>query len=161
MPLLIPLALLLSAGIQVLVPAESDKGWLLHVARMCLEGRRLYSGIVEVNPPLIIWFYEIPVWISMHLEGVKDFEALGAIGVLVSILTSITGMRVIRLHPAFEGDIRKQVKFALLLALIFIFFTTQIYFFDRDHIFFVLTFPYLLRCMPSLSERRLSRALLY
>ena len=158
MPFFIPVALLLSAALQVLVPAEADKGWLLHVAHMALEGKRLYREIIEVNPPLIIWFYEIPVWISMHMP-VRDFEALGAIGVLTSLITCFVAMRIIRHHPAFECNVNLQISCGKLLALIFIFFTTQIYFFDRDHIFFVLTFPYLLRLMPSLYEKKFSAGL--
>jgi hypothetical protein len=46
------------------------------------------------------------------------------------------------------------MQFAILLCFLFIFRIDPAYFCDRDHIFLVLTFPYLLRWMPSLSHIR-------
>jgi len=50
-------------------PPKDDVAWLLYVAKQWLHGQRLYVDLVEVNPPLIIWLYAIPVliagWASM------------------------------------------------------------------------------------------------
>ena len=154
----VPAVLLLSAFVQIILPAEADKGWLLYVARMVLQGRRLYADIIEVNPPLIIWFYEIPVWLSMH-TSLKDFEWLGLIGVVLSLLSSGVCFLLMRLHPAFEGNRKEQFKFGLLILLIILFYNTQIYFFDRDHIFLVFAMPYLLGLMPGFDGRRIPLAL--
>jgi hypothetical protein len=155
----VPVLIILSAWLQVVLPCESDKGWLLHAAHMWLAGGKLYVTIIEINPPLIIWIYALPVWISMHLKGVADFEVLGVIGLLASAFTVWVGWRLIRRHPAFAGNQERQIKFVGLLALIFVFYTTQPYFFDREHIFLVLIFPYMLRFMPSLAEQTLSKRL--
>ncbi len=45
-------------------PEKDDIAWLLYVARKWLAGQRLYTDLVEVNPPLIIWIYAIPAWIA-------------------------------------------------------------------------------------------------
>jgi len=145
-----------SAWLQVMLPDESDKGWLLHAARMNLEGRKLYVDIIEVNPPLVVWLYQIPEWISMHVAGLADYEALGGIGLFLTALVLCVCARLIRYHPAFAADDKRRSQFTVLLALIFIFYSSQQYFFDRDHIFLVLTFPYLLRFMPSLGTRKIS-----
>lgn len=45
-------------------PMKDDVAWLLWVARQWLRGEELYVDIVEVNPPLIVWFSAIPVMIA-------------------------------------------------------------------------------------------------
>jgi len=149
----IPLLIGASAWVHVMLPAESDKGWLLHAAHRWLEGGRLYVDIFEVNPPLIVMLYALPVWVSTHVAGLADSEALAGLGLAICALSAWAGTCVIRLHPAFAGNTAKQIKFALLLGLIFVFYTKQSYFFDREHILLVLIFPYVLRFMPSLAER--------
>jgi hypothetical protein len=152
---MVPVVLAISAWLHVILPAEGDKGWLLHAARKWLEGTPLYTKIFEVNPPLIVWLYAIPAWISMQGNWIKDYQALACLGLVVSGLSAWVGTKLIAFHPAFEGDRIKQIKFGFLQALIFIFYTTQSYFFDREHILIVLAFPYMLRFMPQLAERKI------
>jgi len=144
-----------SSGMQVLAAYAGDKDWLLLASRVWLGGGRLYVDIVEVNPPLILWLYAIPVWVSTHILSFKDYQVLGLIGLGFVALSLWLSVLLIRLHPQFTGDKRRQICFALLLACVFVLFTRPAYFFDRDHIFFVLTFPYLLRFMPSLTARQI------
>ena len=60
--LLTVLALVLIATMRS--PEKDDVAWLLYVARKWLAGQRLYTDLVEVNPPLIIWIYAIPAWLA-------------------------------------------------------------------------------------------------
>lgn len=57
--LLAALALVLFAALTA--PMKDDVAWLLYVAGQWLRGGRLYQDLVEVNPPLIIWIYALPV----------------------------------------------------------------------------------------------------
>jgi len=148
--------LALDAYMQVAAGNSGDKNWLLLGARWWLDGRTIGGGIFEVNPPLILWLYAIPVWISEHLTIIKDSWALGLMGIGFTILSIGVSIRLIGLHPMFAGNAYRQAYFALLLASVLMFFNTPLYFFDRDNIMFVLTFPYMLRFMPALEGRRLS-----
>jgi len=148
--------LVFSALMHLLLADNGDKGWLLLAARMWLDGHRLYVDLVEVNPPLILWLYGFVVWVSQHLPVFQDFEVLGFLGLLGSMLSVWLCTKLIRQHPEFMQDRRRQVEFSLLLAFIFIFLTPQSYFFDREHILLVMTFPYVLRFMPSLASQRLT-----
>jgi hypothetical protein len=150
------LVLAADARMQVLVGWQGDKDWLLLAAREVMEGKILYRDIFEVNPPLIVWLFTLPVWLSIHLPFLEDFEWLALIGLALSLLVAGLGMRLIRQHPAFAGHVHRQWVFGLLVAYTLIFFSTQTYFFDRDHVFFVLTFPYLLRFMPSLEQAKIT-----
>jgi hypothetical protein len=148
-----------TAYMQVQTADSGDKGWLLLAAHMMLEGRRLYVDIFELNPPLIVWIYLIPAWLAMHTHALGDRQILGLIGLFFSALSVALCTALIRLHPAFAGNVRRQALFALLLAYAFVFFSTQLYFFDRDHIMLVFIFPYLLRFMPALAGQRIGLAL--
>jgi len=151
---LVPIALLVSIRVHLMVPAEGDKGWLLHATHMWLSGSPLYDKIFEVNPPLIIWLYALPILIANHLPVMTDYQALAVIGLLSSVASACLGMKLITYHPAFEGKVRQQLKFGALLLVIYIFYTTQAYFFDREHIMIVFGFPYIIRFMPQLAERK-------
>src|SRR5271166_3658609 len=48
-------------------PLKDDVAWLLYVARKWLGGKELYTDLVEVNPPLIIWLYAIPAGLANWL----------------------------------------------------------------------------------------------
>ena len=58
-------------------PLKDDIAWLLYVARRWLAGRELYVDLVEVNPPLIIWFSAIPMLLSDWLGVGLKLAALG------------------------------------------------------------------------------------
>ena len=145
---------------QVMAGYAGDKGWLLLAARMwVLDGRQMDVDFVEVNPPLIIWFYGLPVWLAKHIGGLADYQLLGIIGLVGSALSSFASARLIAHHPAFADNARAQRCFMFALFCMFVLLSTAIYFFDRDHVFYVLTFPYMLRFMPSLARQRLGLGL--
>ncbi len=155
---LLPVALfllLLASYVQFLSANAADKNWLLLAARMLVSGKKLYTDIFEINPPLIVWLYTAPVWISEHLTFLKDYNVLTLLGFALIALVIGISMRLIALHPAFAQEKKKQQTFALLLAYIFIFFTAPMYFFDREHILLVLTFPYVLRFAPAIARQPL------
>jgi hypothetical protein len=145
-----------AAVMQINAGYAGDKDWLLLAAREWLGGRELDVEVIEVNPPLIVWLYAIPVWVSLHYGFLKDYMVLALMGLLLSGLSVYTCLRLIRLHPAFDGNAQRQFDFALMLALLFIFFTSPVYFCDRDHLFWILIFPYLLRFMPGLARVRIT-----
>lgn len=58
------LALALVLATAMTSPLKDDVAWLLYVARRWLAGERLYTDLVEVNPPLIVWLYALPSLVS-------------------------------------------------------------------------------------------------
>jgi len=65
----IAMAVLVAALVMVLAaalssPLKDDVAWLLYVARKWLGGQQLYTDLVEVNPPLIVWIYAAPALLS-------------------------------------------------------------------------------------------------
>lgn len=126
-----------------------DKMWLLFVAQRMLEGKKLYVDIVEVNPPLICWIFALPVYLSLHMGGMEAYRYLALSGFLTLALVIYVSLRLMRFHPEFALNRKKQGAFCLLLVTVFLAFTYPLYFFDREYIFLVLAFPYLLRWLPA------------
>jgi hypothetical protein len=149
------LLLMVSSYVHFLSANAADKNWLLVAARMWLSGKKLYVDIFEVNPPLIVWLYAIPVGLSGVLPFLRDYNILVLLGLGVIMLVIRLCVRLIALHPAFAEKEGRQMVFALLLAYTFIFWTAPMYFLDREHILLVLTFPYILRFAPTLARREL------
>lgn len=142
-------ALLFSAYMQVRLGEGSDKCWLLLVARMALEGKALYEQMMETNPPLIIWLYELPVWLGDKL-GIQDYTALSLLALLLAGCSWLLCLQVIRGHAQCISSARRSAYIGIVLAFILVFFANPIYFADREYIFVVCVFPYLLAGMPSL-----------
>jgi hypothetical protein len=63
--LLVTLVLVLATDMRS--PLKDDVAWLLYVARKWLGGKQLYTDLVEVNPPLIIWLYALPAGLANWL----------------------------------------------------------------------------------------------
>src|SRR3954454_16554474 len=57
-------------------PLKDDIAWLLYVARRWLAGRELYVDVVEVNPPLIVWFSAIPLQVASVLGIDPQYTAI-------------------------------------------------------------------------------------
>jgi hypothetical protein len=74
------LLLLLTLGVVMFtvlrLPLKDDEAWLLYVARRWLAGRELYTDLVEVNPPLIIWLSAVPIRLGGWLGIAPDTVAL-------------------------------------------------------------------------------------
>jgi hypothetical protein len=64
-------------------PLKDDIAWLLYVAGQWLHGQRLYVDLVEVNPPLIIWLYAIPVWVAGLFGLAPQWVAMPGFGALI------------------------------------------------------------------------------
>lgn len=154
-------ALLSIAGIWVQFSngEAGDKVWLLTAAHEWLEGKKLYEDIFEINPPLIVWLYSVPVYLSVHCPVMQDYHFLALIGILVAFLSTYLSLQLIRFHPEFIHNHRKQTEFWLLLLLIGIIFQNPTYFADREHLFLMLAFPYILRFMPALAHTALPKRL--
>lgn len=131
--------------------SQGDKDWLLLAARLWLNGKRLYVDIFEVNPPLIVWLYAVPVYLS-GLSGMEDYHLLVLLMLLLCCLSALLCGAVIRYYPAFAGQ---QAVVVLMALCVLIPWANPSYFADREQIFITLVLPYALRFMPGLAERNL------
>jgi hypothetical protein len=74
------LLLLVTLGVVLFtvlrLPLKDDVAWLLYVARRWLAGRELYTDLVEVNPPLIVWISAVPIRLAGWLGTAPEMVAM-------------------------------------------------------------------------------------
>jgi len=129
---------------------ESDKNWTLLWAAMMLDGRELYTQALTVLPPMIFWLYSLPVMLS-RISGLPDQYMLVVLGCMLIAFVSRLCMRLMQQHPQFSGQHNRQWQFMLLLVMTLVVWFDSQSFLDREHLFFVLFFPYLLRWSPGIA----------
>ena len=66
-------------------PLNPDAAWLLYAAGRVLHGERLYSDLLEINPPLIVWLNLPVAWVSRMTDwpdaAVFRAAMIGLVGV--------------------------------------------------------------------------------
>jgi len=76
-----------------LIPIDCDVSWLITVNEKMLAGARIYTDVVEVNPPASIWLYTPAVWIAellhLHAEAVVAGSFIGA-----GLLSCLSTLRI-------------------------------------------------------------------
>lgn len=128
---------------------ESDKNWILYWASLTLDGKQLYTQALSVLPPMIFWLYAIPVALS-RITGIADDHLLVLLGAVMIYFTLRLCVSLLGAHPQFKGDTKRQYQAVLLMVMTFVAWFDSQSFMDREHIFFVLSFPYMLRMCPGL-----------
>lgn len=138
------------AGMQVWMGADGDKAWLLLCADKLFDGRRPYVDSMEINPPLVLWLYQIPVFVSRILQLYSGW-VLGALTLGLCAFSIFLSAKLLRHHAGLATNTNAYRFILWLLAFILVFWPNTIYFADREHLFITLTLPYFLRFLPGLN----------
>jgi len=137
-------ALLLCSLINlfVLSPAGWDQSWYLYAAHRVMSGAQLNGPqLVEVDPPLVIWFSTIPVFLArlLHLDPLVMLKLVVLVMIAGSLLWSARILRAV--FPAMSPGFLYLALSSLLSADIFL------HGFDvgqREQILVILVVPYIL-----------------
>jgi hypothetical protein len=122
------------------LPLNHDAAWFLHMSREVLDGARLYTDIIEVNPPLIIWL-GIPVILLERMTGVSHtalFPAVVALGAVVSLLATH------RLSRHVLTASSRPVYLAAAALVLFVLPARE--WGQREHVLLLLTIPFITAC---------------
>lgn len=120
------------------LPLNHDVAWPLHLATRVLAGDRLYVDLIEVNPPLIIWL-GLPTVLLEQILGLARTLVYPAV---VAILATATVWLSIRLSRRSLTETESAV-FACVLA-VAILVLPGASFNEREHVFTILTLPYVI-----------------
>jgi hypothetical protein len=96
--LLIGCAFVVAILLRRVIPLNTDVSWLLVVGERMLDGRRLYSDIIEINPPMAAFAYLPGIALARALNvdprHVIDGELL-----LLAAACLVTVSHILRLSP--------------------------------------------------------------
>lgn len=117
-----------------------DSSWLLHATRRMLDGAALYTDILEVNPPLILWLNVPPVLVS-EATGIPA-EVTFLIAVFALSAVSLWLLAAVTRH--IDG-LRASERHVLLIAATAALLIIPGYDFgQREHLMLVFALPYVL-----------------
>jgi hypothetical protein len=135
----------LSAALLVLAliaelrrPINPDAAWLLYSAGRLLRGEHLYSDILEINPPLIIWLNLPVAWLS-QATGVSDGSVFrGAVLLLIAASCAAWVALLARLPGGLDAPHRRVQLAAVAFVLLPL---VDGMFGQREHLLMALAFP--------------------
>jgi hypothetical protein len=99
--LLIALVFVAAIGLRLVVPLNTDVAWLLTVGERVLDGQRLYSDIVEINPPMAV-LSMLPGIALARALGVEPQVVIDAQMLLLAAASMLVTARILRLSSALD-----------------------------------------------------------
>ncbi|MBX9711445.1 MAG: hypothetical protein K2X60_10470 [Xanthobacteraceae bacterium] len=119
------------------VAANTDVSWLLTVCEKVLKGQRLYTDIIETNPPIAMLAY-LPSVMLEHALGVRAEIITDALVFVAVALSMFVAARIVRCSTMFgSGD---QWPLAIFCAAVLTIVPMQT-FSQREHLAFVAFLP--------------------
>jgi len=116
---------------------NDDTAWYLHMARVWLDGGRLYRDVIDTNPPLIVFLTALPVALAgwLHVPEPVTFKVC----VLAAIVGSM-GLSWAGLSRAWTNGWHRIVVVATLVFALVVFIGPD--FGQREHVAVLLVAPY-------------------
>jgi hypothetical protein len=99
--LLIALVFVAAIGLRLVVPLNTDVAWLLTVGERVLDGQRLYSDIVEINPPMAVLALLPGIALARAL-GVEPQYVIDAQMLLLAAASMLVTARILRVSSALD-----------------------------------------------------------
>ena len=143
-------ALLVAAlAIGILAPLP-DVSWLTLAAERMLQGQRLYTQVMEVNPPLSVLLYVPPVLLAGALGVTPETASAWLCVLAIAFSLALSGAL---LRPVFDGDGTRAWKLAAAAAFVLCVMPVAA-FGQREHIAVMALMPYLAVCFLRSEARK-------
>ena len=132
-------ALLLAAlALGVFAPLP-DVSWLCVAAERVLGGEKLYSQVMEVNPPLSVLLYMPPVLLAQALGIAPETASAGLCVLAIAVSLWLSGLV---LKPVLDGDRTRAWRLAAAAAFVLC-VMPAVSFGQREHIAVMALLPFL------------------
>jgi hypothetical protein len=119
---------------------NGDSAWLLHAASRVVDGARLYTDVVEVNPPLIVWLNVVVVAVAhlLHASEITTYRIFvwGLIGLALWLSNRM-------LASLREPDDSRYHRWLLLGAALILLALPGPYFGQREHLTLAMVLPWI------------------
>lgn len=120
-------------------PLNHDVGWFVSVARRLLAGEHLYTRIIEVNPPLIMYLM-VPAVLLADGAGMSDQAALNAVVIGLVLLSIAISTRLLM---SSDRSATESAAWAALLAFALL-IVPGADFGQREHLLVILSVPFVI-----------------
>lgn len=114
-------------------PLINDVGWQLWVGRQLNDGARLYTDILEVNPPL--WF-----WINAGVQRAAEAVGLGGLQMLLLFLAGCAAVTIVLFGRLLADGLGRALPGAALVATLFL--TSPYALGQREQFAWIVMLPY-------------------
>lgn len=139
--IIIAIILLSSIAIQSNLFLNSDISWLLDIVHRWFQGGNYQQNFFENNPPMILYLYAFPEWISEKMNF-NHIIVIRVFTYLLSILSLALSCKIV--NKIFK-DNDGLTKTSFLIGLTFCYWLLPVYEFgQREHWMIMLVMPYLL-----------------
>jgi hypothetical protein len=119
---------------------NGDSAWLLHAAGRVAGGARLYTDIVEINPPLIVWLNVVVVAVArlLHASEITTYRVFvwGLVGLALWLSDRMFG-------SLREPDDSRYRRGLLLGAAVILLALPGPYFGQREHLTLAMILPWI------------------
>lgn len=135
-----------------------DVGWLLEVATSMMEGKRLYTDLIEVNPPLIIYILTVPVILSEWL----DIASIVMFRIVMLLFIGAWGLITCYLSRRYLSS--RHIALPFILSTLFLYFNTVIIpgdFGQREQFISILLIPFVINSMFLLRDGKTPLSILW
>lgn len=124
-------------------PINVDSRWILYASNEILNGKTLYTDIVEVNPPLIFIYATLPILLSniFNTDYINMFVIFCSILVVISLCLSYLILNKL------ENINETRLRFYLYSILFLLTINVAYEFGEREHLLIIFLFPYLIYSM--------------
>ena len=124
-------------------PLNVDSTWILNSAHNILAGSTLYKDIIDVNPPLIFMYACIPTFVAELISVSRIYIYIIFVIFVISVSAYLCFIILLQYYKKQEDTIRY-----FLYSIIFILTISVNYDFgQREHLFMIFVFPYILSLM--------------
>jgi hypothetical protein len=140
---------------MVAAPLNTDAGFALVTARRLLGGDRLYVDIVETNPPMIYWLFELPA-LAGRFVVLRDDHLAGAFAAVLLALSIGLAWRMLHWPPRLSWAARSSILSVFLLAAVLPYLWQVA---QREQIAAILVFPYTVLAARRIAGSRAATAM--
>ena len=118
-----------------------DVSWLLEVTRRMFDGGQYGRDFIETNPPLILYIYSLPVWLS-HYVSLADYSLARLEGYVIAACSLGLSFHLYRLIFTEKS---RQLAWLFIVTLAFVFLVLPAgQFLQRENLLIMLSMPYLI-----------------
>jgi hypothetical protein len=146
--------LIFAIWLQTHTIISGDITWLMQVGKRLIEGGHYYKDFIEVNPPMAIYIYLIPVLFSM----IFHIDFISSVTIYVFLISILSWLICSYLLKQIFPKTANTVRYIFEISLAFSLFILPAYAFgQREYFLIILMLPYLLLAILRIQQQLINR----